>query len=107
MQAGIQISDNGITGTLKAVSDYTGFSSVAEEQAGHYLALHCEVPDEEDVTITVEVVGGHSGPVTLDSDGIIIDRIESTSQSIKVTASKAGYDTAVKTYALTGLTLED
>ena len=106
LQTGITVGNNAITGTLKYVSDYTGFSGEVSEQSGNYLAIHSET-DVEDTTITVEVVGGHSGPVTLGADGIIVDRIESTSQSIRVTASKEGYETTTKTFALTALTLQE
>lgn len=99
------ISDGAITGTLKYVSG--GWDSGtwgADESTGNYLALHC-ASDMDDVTITVEVVGGTHGPATLDEDGLIICRIASTSQKIKVVATKTGHPTTTKEYALTGLTL--
>ena len=105
LQESIVVGDTAITGTLKHVTGYTGFSGDVEEQSGNYLAIHCEVPDAEEATITVEVVGGTSGPVTLDSDGIIIDRIANTSQKIRVVASLAGYDSYTRTFDLSGLTL--
>ena len=43
--------------------------------------------------------------MVLDNDGILIARIESTSQSLKFVAMKAGKVTAVKTFSLAGLTL--
>ena len=104
LQSDISIGSDAITGTLKYVTDYTGFSSVTEEQSGNYIALHFE--SDEDAVITVEVVGGHSGPSTLDDDGIIICRIESTSQSIKAIATLNGL-TTTKTFSLTGVTLEE
>ena len=74
-------------------------------QSGNYIAIHNTVPDTTGATITVEVVGGTSGPRTLDSDGIIVLRIANTSQKIKVVASKDGLATVTKTFSLTGLTL--
>ncbi len=68
------------------------------------MVLHCEYDGADE--ITVELVGGTGGPVTLDEDGIIILRVTSTSQSVKVTASAGGHSLAEKTYALTGLTLK-
>ena len=107
LQSDLAISDSGaITGTLKYVDDYTGFSGDPTEQVGNYMVLHCEVEDDPDATITVELVGGVHGPVTLDEDGIIILLIRSTEQSVKVTASKEGYDDTTQTFTLTGLTLE-
>lgn len=72
-------------------------------QEGHFLVLHCV--DENADYITVEVVGGTSGPVRLDEDGIIIDYIASTDQSIRVVSYKDNEALTMKTYSLTGLTL--
>ena len=105
LQSNITVSGSAITGDLKYVSDYTGFSSKVEEQSGNYLALHCTVPGVDDATITVEVVGGTSGPVTLTDDGLIVDRIANTNQKIKVVASKEGCTPVTKTFNLTGLNL--
>lgn len=107
LQTDLAISDDGaITGTLAYIDDYTGFSGDPAEQVGNFMALHCEVEDDPDATITVELVGGLHDPVTLDADGLIILRISNTEQSIKVTASKEGYDDTTQTFTLTGLTLE-
>lgn len=105
LQSDIVIGEDKITGTLKYVTDYTGFSGEVTEQSGNYLALHCAVPGFSNATIGVEVVGGTAGEVTLDDDGLIVDRIASNSQSIKVTARATGFDSVIKTYALTDLTL--
>ena len=61
----------------------------------------------EGATVTVEIVGGTSGPVALDSDMNWVGKIASTSQQIRVVASKTGMTTVTKTYSLTGLTLLD
>ena len=45
--------------------------------------------------------------VTLDEDGILITRVTSTSQKLKITASKDGMTTAVKIFDLTALELEE
>lgn len=75
--------------------------------SGNYLVSHIEVPDEEGVTITAEVINGTTGVVTLDDDGILISRIvDKSTQSIKLVASKEGYASVTKTIKLTGLTLE-
>ena len=106
LQSDLAISDEGaITGTLAYLDDYTGFSGDPAEQVGNFMALHCEVEDDPDATITVELVGGVHGPVTLDEDGIIILLIRSTEQSVKVTASKEGFDDTTQTFDLSGLTL--
>ena len=97
LQTGVTIGENSITGTLKFVDDYTGFSSDPAMQSGNYLVLHCTVNDSN--PITVEVVGGVSGPRTLDADGIIVLRIaDKDTQSVRVVAGSV-----TKTYTLTGL----
>lgn len=104
LQENVAIAGEEITGTLKLVTGYTGFSSVAAEQSGNYLALHV-TPQPEDAGVTVELVGGKKGAVELDDDGLIVLRIADTAkQSVKVTVTN-GEDTATKTYSLTGLTL--
>ena len=105
LQANVSVNGDEITGTLKYVTGYTGFSSNESEQSGNYLALKIEtVPD--DVETTVELVGGTKGPVTLDEDMNIVLLIKNKdTQSIKV-VSTDGDETVTKTFGLTGLTLE-
>lgn len=105
LQSDIVIGDDTITGTLKAVSDYTGFSGDVSEQSGNYIALKFGTPNASKSTIKVEIVGGYSGEVTLDNDRLWIGKIANTSQKIKVTATKTGYRGVEKTFTLTGLTL--
>ena len=108
LQSDIVIGDSGITGTLKYVTGYTGFSSDVSMQSGNYLAIKCETPNLSTETITVEVVNGYSGAVTLDSDGVIVLRIaDKDTQSVKVTATRSGLTTWTKTYSLTGLTVQN
>ena len=97
LQTGVTIGEDSITGTLKFVDDYTGFSSDPAMQSGNYLVIHCEVNDS--TPITVEVVNGTSGPRQLDADGIIVLRIaDKDTQSVRVVAGNV-----TKTYSLTGL----
>ena len=84
------------------MTGYTGYSGDAELQSGHYLALHATA--EAGATITVELVGGTSGPVTLDTDGVSIGRITDTSQSVRFVATLNGMTQTV-TLALSDLTL--
>ena len=106
LQENIEIEDNAITGTLKYVDDYSSAFGTGED-SGNYLALHCAVPDVEGVTITAEVVNGTHGPVTLDEDGLVVLRIADKSlQTIKIVASKEGYESVTKVYDLSDLTCE-
>lgn len=103
LQEDITVSDDAITGTLKFATGYTGFSGDENLQSGNYIVLHAEA--DQSAVISAEVIGGYSGPVTLDTDGILIARIESTSQSIRFVGMKAGKITAVKTLSLSDVTL--
>lgn len=102
LQQNVTVGKTGITGTLKYVDDYVGFSGDPELQEGNYLALHCEVPGAEDATITVTV----TNPSVLDEDGDIVLRIaDKDSQTVTVVADVDG-KTITKRFALTGLTCE-
>lgn len=103
LQEDITVSDDAITGTLKFATGYTGFSGDENLQSGNYIVLHAEA--DQGAVISAEVIGGYSGPVMLDTDGILIARIESTSQSIRFVGMKAGKVTAVKTLSLSDVTL--
>ena len=63
LQEGVFIVDGKVFGTLKYVTGYTGFSGLADEQKGYYLALHYECEDADSIKVN---------GVTLDSDGIHI-----------------------------------
>lgn len=103
LQSGVIVGSDAITGTLKFVDDYTGFSSKVEEQSGNYLALHAEVPELEDAIISVKV----TNPVTLDADGDVVLRIrDKSTQTVTVVASADGYDSVTKVFSLSGLNVE-
>lgn len=105
LQSNVAISGKAITGTLKYVDNYTGFSSKPEEQSGNYLVIHAA--DPKATSVTVEVLGGTSGPRTLDSDGLIVLRIaDKNTQRIEVKSYDGVSVKDTKTYSLTGLTLE-
>ena len=103
LQEDLAIANGAVTGTLKYVTGYTGFSGNVEEQSGNYLAIKVEANAD---SITVELVGGTVGhPVTLDSDGMIVLRIANTStQSITVVATK-GNVSETHNLSISGLTL--
>jgi len=106
LQTGITINGDVISGTLKYISDYSSAGYTGDEQSGNFLALHFE-SEVDGATIKVELVGGTHGEKTLDDDGLCIFRVTSTTQTIKVTVVAEGYNNTVKTYALTGLTLNN
>ena len=104
LQTGVEVGNGAITGTLKYVTGYTGFSGDVEEQSGNYLAL--KVTAVEGATITVELINGTVGhPVTLDEDGMIVIRItDKSTQSVQVVATKDS-KSEVFNFSLSGLTL--
>lgn len=104
LQTNVVVGSDSISGSLKHVTGYTGFSSKTAEQEGHYLALKVTT-DPADAVTTVELVGGTKGPVTLDADRNIVLLVKSNTQSVKVASTKDG-NTTEKVYSLTGLTLE-
>lgn len=104
LQSNIVIGEKKITGELKYVDDFTGFSGDPAEQEGNYLALFCECAAAD--SITAEVIGGDNGPTTLDSDGLIIFRIKNNAQSVRITAIKDGYESFAKTYSLSKIQLD-
>lgn len=104
LQENIVIGRGTISGTLKYIDDYEGFSSDTSLNSGNYLAIHAEVPDVTGVTITVKV----TNPVTLDEDGIAVLRIaDKSSQTVTVVASKDGCNDVIKEFDLRGLICED
>lgn len=101
LQSEVKVYENEIRGTLKYVTGYTGFSADESLQSGYFLALAFDV-NPADTTVTVEVVNGISGPVTLDEDMNCVFRISSNVQKIKVVATK-GAKSVTKIYDLRNL----
>lgn len=103
LQSGIIVRGNTISGYLYYLDDYSGWSAGA---SGNFLAIRVYSPGAS--TVTVELVNGQSGPVTLDADRVIVLQISDTStQSIKVVSTNADSTSTTKTYTITGLTLEE
>lgn len=97
LQSNLIINEDSIAGTLKYVTGYTGYSGDPELQKGNFLALKFSAPDS--ATTTVELLGGHSAPVTLDSDMNAVFRIENRNQKVKVVSAVDGMEIA-KVYSL-------
>lgn len=88
LQEGVEVVGDTISGTLHYLTDYTGFSGETSEQEGNFLTVFAPILNGE--TIVMELVGGTTGPKTLD-DGIMVLRItDAENQSLKLTATKAG-----------------
>jgi hypothetical protein len=107
LQSDISVEDDAVSGTLNYVTGYTGFSEQDNEQSGYYLALKVSTIPTDGVVVTVELIGGTNGPITLDSNMNIVIRItDEDNQSIRVIATK-GTKSITKIYTLTDLVLED
>lgn len=66
LQSNVVVSGSNVTGTLHYVTGYTGFNgSDPTEQEGNFLALDFS---SNQWPVTVELVGGKKGPVSLTSD---------------------------------------
>lgn len=61
LQKGVFIVDGKIYGTLKYVTDYTGFSSNPNEQQGYYLALHYECDGADAIKVNGVTVDPSDG----------------------------------------------
>lgn len=106
LQSNVAISGDVVTGTLKYVTGYTGFSGATAEQSGNYLALHFSSTDAGAVITCQMFNGDHPDRVvTLDEDGIIICRVPNNDCVLKVTATVEGTGSTIKTYSFSGLTL--
>ena len=106
LQADIAINGDEITGTLKFIADYSSAGYTGDEQSGNFLALHF-ASNKDGAVIKVELVNGIHGEQTLDEDGLAIFRVSNkATQKVKVTAT-AGGESIVKTYGLSGLTLNN
>lgn len=107
LQSDIEIGADTISGTLKKVSNYTGFNNAdPSEQEGHFLALSFSAADG--VTIQTLVVNGKGkDPVDVTKDGFCVYKIsDKDTQRIRFIVKKGG-ETATKEYSLTGLTLAE
>lgn len=105
LQTGITVGSDSVSGTLKYVTGYTGFSGDPAEQEGNYLALHIDTGDVTPDRVTIMIVGGEHPAKDVDmSDGIVILRIKNTSQQVQVVAYKDGR-AAAKLYDLKNLSL--
>lgn len=109
LQSGITISkSHKITGTLHYVTGYTGFSSLPEEQSGHYLVTHYK-PIPENADVMVYKTSGAVGWKTLSKpDLTLVSRItDKTTQKLQVKYKLGAVESEIIEYDLSGLTLEE
>ena len=109
LQSNIVVNDKTMTisGTLKHVTGYTGFSSKVDEQSGNYIALNVDPASGFPETMTVEVKNGTSGPskLTAEDHQVVLKIKDAATQGIVIKATNKGAE-VTKEYKLTGLTLQ-
>lgn len=89
---------------MKYVTGYKDFSSVPEEQNGHFFAMKFDGVTDAD-RVTVKIIGGKmKDPIELDSDHQFVLKVLNNKEKLKVTYYKDNYETS-ETYGLFGLTL--
>lgn len=77
------IGDDGVvTGTLKHVTGYTGFSSTESEQSGYYLPFSMIFP-EGTTSATMQVVGGSGKKVSILGEASNVVRLGATPEEAK------------------------
>ena len=106
LQENVLVHDDYITGTLKYVTGYTGYSGDPAEQSGYYIALDFTATDG--ATTTIQMLGGASegNPIDMSADMYAVGRITNKrSQKIKVTTTLSGVSVS-KVYSLANLVLE-
>ena len=104
LQTDVDVGNDAITGTLKYVTGYTGFSGNHDLQKGNFIAL--KVTAETGTTVQMKLENGESDWVTLDSDMNIVMRIaDKDTQRVLVKASKDGV-TVTDSFSLSGMTVE-
>lgn len=111
LQENVVVSSDAITGTLKHVTDYTGFSSDPALQEGNFLAVNLVNNDYSNFTsvkIGLDPSQG-SGLVEIinDPDKNGVFRVANTSQKFKIVSTSVDGVENTQEFDLSGLTLEN
>ena len=108
LQSNIVISGNKITGTLHHVDNYTGFSSLPEEQTGNYLVTTYS-PEPPEAEVYVYKTSGTVGWKKLTKPALtLVSRItDKNKQKLQVYYELNGKKSETVEYDLSGLILEN
>ena len=111
LQSDVEVNDFNITGSLKYVTGYTGFSGDPELQSGHYLAIKFGADDWSDYTsvkvgLDPSATGMDLVELINDPDKNGVFRItDKYHQTLKIVYTD-GTTTSTKSYSLRDLVLE-
>ena len=95
-----------ISGTLKYVTGYTGYSGSTELQSGNFLALKITPCADNDLVWKTQLIGGVGPEVAFDEDYNCVYRVTSTEQTVRISGYKNNNRVVYYDYPLTGLTLQ-
>ncbi len=102
VQQNVFVNDNSIQGTLKYVSNWTGYSADPEENSGYFVVLKYEA--SEGSTTTIQTIGGYTDDrvIALDQDMQSVTRFKDNKQKLKVVTTLNG-ETITKILSFSGL----
>lgn len=92
LQENVAVADGAVTGTLKYVTGYTGWTGDPDEQEGNYLALKFTNATADEIWVGLDPTTHPERPmVKLDPDGICVFRVtDVTEQVVKVDVVTGG-----------------
>lgn len=91
LQENIAIANGAITGNLKYVTGYTGFSSKTSEQNGNYIALKVTNATADEIYVGMSPSASGKELNKLDDDGMIVLQVTNKdTQVIRVETVTAG-----------------
>lgn len=107
LQSNVVVGRDSISGNLKYVTGYTGFSGEASEQSGNYLALDFFAAGADSVVAEKVVNGAVVTSCDLSSDMYLVLRVTDTvNTQLRIKSTKDG-ETQVCTYDLSNLVLAE
>lgn len=82
LQEDIAIANGAITGTLKYVTGYTGFSSKTSEQSGNYIALKVTNATADEIYVGLSPSASGKELNKLDPDGMIVLQVTNKDEQV-------------------------
>lgn len=83
LQETVAVADGAVTGTLKYVTGYTGWSGDPDEQEGNYLALKFTNETADEIWVGLDPSTHPDKPMSkLDPDGICVFRVTDVAEQV-------------------------